>query len=201
MYDNSNSNSYGNDGGEFIEPDGVKPGQNALLPATADISSTCRNRHAPASELNHEFPGDFKQVGGWAAWCECPDGGKYLVGDRNDVCRSLACIGGKMIGGSCATSVRQKHERFGVVCCCQDAFCNDENSSGLSGACANSARRVSSPTYFCFFESVITLTSSFGRLDRFRNRRTKYSGHHRVNYANRRVNRTSSTRLQRCHGY
>jgi hypothetical protein len=33
--------------------------------------------------------------GGWGGLCTCPDGQEYLVGDKWDSCKSLACIGGK----------------------------------------------------------------------------------------------------------
>eukprot|EP00931_Biecheleriopsis_adriatica_P122769 TRINITY_DN977_c0_g1_i3.p1 TRINITY_DN977_c0_g1~~TRINITY_DN977_c0_g1_i3.p1 ORF type:complete len:1652 (+),score=356.20 TRINITY_DN977_c0_g1_i3:28-4983(+) len=38
-------------------------------------------------------------VGGWGGWCKCPDGEMYGVGDNNDACGSLACIGGE--AGTC----------------------------------------------------------------------------------------------------
>jgi hypothetical protein len=33
-------------------------------------------------------------VGGWGGSCTCPDGQVYQVGDQNNYCKSLACIGG-----------------------------------------------------------------------------------------------------------
>ena len=41
-------------------------------------------------------------VGTWGGTCTCPDGSEYQVGDNNDGCGSLACIGGNP--GSCSGS-------------------------------------------------------------------------------------------------
>ena len=39
----------------------------------------------------------YPVVGGRGGTCRCPDGKTYEVGDNNDFCRSLACVGGEMI--------------------------------------------------------------------------------------------------------
>jgi len=39
-------------------------------------------------------------TGGWGGYCTCPDGSRYAVGDNEDSCGSLACVGGKP--GSCS---------------------------------------------------------------------------------------------------
>ena len=41
-------------------------------------------------------------VGTWGGTCTCPDGSEYQVGDNNDGCGSLACIGGNP--GPCSGS-------------------------------------------------------------------------------------------------
>lgn len=38
-------------------------------------------------------------AGGWGGSCTCPDGSVYQVGDNNDFCDSLACVGG--VSGGC----------------------------------------------------------------------------------------------------
>ena len=37
---------------------------------------------------------DAQDVGEWSGTCSCPDGNRYKVGDNNDGCQSIACIGG-----------------------------------------------------------------------------------------------------------
>lgn len=41
-------------------------------------------------------------VGGWGGYCTCPDGETYPVGDNDDACGTLACIGGT--AGTCTKS-------------------------------------------------------------------------------------------------
>ena len=38
--------------------------------------------------------GNEYDVGQWGGSCTCPDGAVYQVGDRNNDCQSLACVGG-----------------------------------------------------------------------------------------------------------
>ena len=33
-------------------------------------------------------------TGTWGGECRCPDGSVYLVADNNDLCSTLACVGG-----------------------------------------------------------------------------------------------------------
>ena len=40
-------------------------------------------------------------VGNWGGVCTCPDGQAYNVGDNNDGCTSLACVGG--VSGPCGS--------------------------------------------------------------------------------------------------
>ena len=42
----------------------------------------------------------WPNVGDWGGTCTCPDGAVYQVGDNNDGCQSLACVGG--VSGSCS---------------------------------------------------------------------------------------------------
>lgn len=46
----------------------------------------------------HIFVG-LPEVGDWGGTCTCPNGEVYQVGDNNDGCQTLACIGG--VAGSC----------------------------------------------------------------------------------------------------
>eukprot|EP00505_MAST-04D_sp_SCG-Rhode-Island_P004360 Stramenopile-MAST_4_protein_4360 len=52
-------------------------------------------------------------VGTWGGECTCPDGKKYFVGDNNNACRSLACVGGK--SGKCIKK-EGKWSRRKVMC-------------------------------------------------------------------------------------
>jgi hypothetical protein len=71
--------------------------------AEAGISnggSTC----AGGMYLNTEndYTTDVLNVGGYGGTCTCPNGKEYQVGDNNDNCGSLACVGG--IQGSCSST-------------------------------------------------------------------------------------------------
>jgi hypothetical protein len=53
-------------------------------------------------------------VGGWGGTCTCPDGQEYLVGDNEDSCETLACVGG--VSGSCDSSLPASASGKKVVC-------------------------------------------------------------------------------------
>ena len=52
---------------------------------------------SPANKVDTNVPG----VGGWGGKCTCPDGQVYQVGDNNDSCGSIACVGGS--SGKCGS--------------------------------------------------------------------------------------------------
>ena len=110
--------SYYYYGATFDEPNGVAPWQNAIPPPDGG-SRMCQNRHAPASELELEFTGEFNNVGNRGAWCQCGDGGQYLVGNQANS-HKLACVGGKKIGDKSSRQIPQNLTRYGVVCCCKN---------------------------------------------------------------------------------
>ena len=56
---------------------------------------------------------DSKEAGSFGGTCTCPDGQVYLVGDRNDDCGSLACVGG--MPGLCNRYVSEWRNRI-VTC-------------------------------------------------------------------------------------
>jgi len=53
-------------------------------------------------------------VGGWGGWCACPDGQRYQVGDNDDMCASLACVGGTP--GPCERTVNASRTGRKVTC-------------------------------------------------------------------------------------
>jgi len=53
----------------------------------------CALRSNRAGSLNRA-EADQPDVGGWGGTCMCGDGETYAVGDNNDGCASLACVGG-----------------------------------------------------------------------------------------------------------
>lgn len=53
-------------------------------------------------------------TGAWGGWCTCPDGESYNVGDNNDGCGSLACVGGT--AGECAHVVDPLRAGMRVTC-------------------------------------------------------------------------------------
>jgi len=59
--------------------------------ATIDTASALQNF---IKELDQVIENAGRAVGVWGGTCTCPNGGVYLVGDNQDSCGSLACIGG-----------------------------------------------------------------------------------------------------------
>ena len=57
-------------------------------------------------------------VGTWGGLCQCPDGQQYFVGDNNDACKSLACVGGMKI--SCNKKSDSKWKNRKVTCIGKD---------------------------------------------------------------------------------
>lgn len=53
-------------------------------------------------------------VGGWGGQCTCPNGEVYEVGDNNDGCGSLACIGG--VASPCDRQYKSEREGKRVTC-------------------------------------------------------------------------------------
>lgn len=57
---------------------------------------------------------DGKRMGIHGGWCNCPDGRRYMVGDNNDNCKSLACTNGKP--GTCSKLSEQAFAQKKVTC-------------------------------------------------------------------------------------
>lgn len=68
-------------------------------------------------------------VGGWGGSCTCPDGMEYKVGDNNDFCGSLACIGGA--SGTCHPQAGAWSNR--KVVCAASSNTVIENAAGVGG--------------------------------------------------------------------
>lgn len=52
----------------------------------------------------------------WGGKCTCPDGRAYLVGDNNDACKSIACVGGTP--GTCTTDAALQGGKAGWKVTC-----------------------------------------------------------------------------------
>jgi len=81
--------------------------------AQGDLTTTTTTHISSSNTVIENAAG----VGGWGGSCTCPDGMEYQVGDNNDFCGSLACVGG--VSGTC-------HHHLGTwsnrkVVCAQDA--------------------------------------------------------------------------------
>ena len=68
----------------------------ALEPTDKDLASAgWKDCDGPAE---NDYSGSAEvhapSTGNWGGTCTCPDGQTYEVGDNNDGCASLACIGG-----------------------------------------------------------------------------------------------------------
>jgi len=59
---------------------------------TANTTANATKPDIQENVVTENAPG----VGNWGGECTCPDGKTYQVGDWNDSCESLACIGGSM---------------------------------------------------------------------------------------------------------
>jgi hypothetical protein len=53
-------------------------------------------------KVENKVERNVKGVGAWGGTCTCPNGQTYRVGDNNNGCKSLACIGGK--SGKCGSN-------------------------------------------------------------------------------------------------
>jgi hypothetical protein len=80
-----------------------------------DAKGACKGskKSKKTSNVYESAPG----VGGWGGMCTCPDGQQYNVGDMNDACGSLACVGGTP--GPCERVGRA--ERTGMKATCGSA--------------------------------------------------------------------------------
>lgn len=70
---------------------------------------------------------NVQEVGGWSGTCTCPNGQQYKVGDNNNGCRSLACIGG--VSSGCSSNDTSGSGR--KVTCAQNKV--EENVHGVGG--------------------------------------------------------------------
>ena len=67
---------------------------------SAGMSVRCADKNGGVTDEYRKTAG----VGGWGGKCTCPSGKTYTVGDNNDSCGSLACIGGT-VSKACAEGV------------------------------------------------------------------------------------------------
>ena len=61
------------------------------------------------SMIKNKVEEKVRGVGAWSGTCTCPDGQTYKVGDKNNRCASLACIGGFSSG--CTRNDKSGHGR------------------------------------------------------------------------------------------
>merc|ERR1712216_317429 len=111
----------------------------ASISTAQNASAFLQKRESEARSLSNDFwnynpyINTYKTVegiGGWGGKCTCPNGEVYEVGDNNNACGSLACIGGT--SGSCER--QYKSERAGKRATC--------GSPGWSTSSLNSALHV-----------------------------------------------------------
>jgi len=94
-------------GGTCTCPDGTAYWANNINPTCdnlachAGMSGTCVQNDVPVqnTQVTCRPYGDTildnqASIGGWGGKCICPSGGIYWVGDNNNKCESLACVGG-----------------------------------------------------------------------------------------------------------
>jgi hypothetical protein len=86
------------------------PASNKTLAATTATTTTTAPTEAPHSNTYEKVA----NVGAWGGLCICPDGQSYNVGDNNDSCESLACIGGT--AGECMQQVDNARNGMQVTC-------------------------------------------------------------------------------------
>ena len=94
-------------------PTATPPPRPAPPPPTGCTSGTTTNITTTAVAVNvyEKRPG----VGGWGGQCTCPDGQVYDVGDNNDNCASLACVGG--VSSACSSGGIQASAQGMAVTC------------------------------------------------------------------------------------
>merc|ERR1719199_2431233 len=85
----------------------------ALEPGHASVMWMNVVPEQPASTKN-EYIRNAPGVGGWGGECTCPDGQVYQVGDENNACGSIACVGG--VPGKCNRFRNNKWSNSKVIC-------------------------------------------------------------------------------------
>ena len=75
-------------------PPSLSPPSSTLLPAPPSVP--CMGEIRLSIQQKTSVQNEAAGVGAWGGTCTCPDGDSYEVGDNNDDCASLACVGGSM---------------------------------------------------------------------------------------------------------
>ena len=84
------------------------------------------------NQSNNIVEENVPEVGGWSGTCKCPNGEEYKVGDNNDGCASLACIGG--VSNGCNRDDTSGNGRR-VTCAQNKVEENVPEVGGWSGTC------------------------------------------------------------------
>jgi hypothetical protein len=101
-------------------------------------------------------------VGGWSGTCTCPDGKTYKVGDNNNACASIACIGG--VSSGC-----NRHDRSGRgrrVTCVQPATTgNGSSSESIRETFFNTVKNSIDDGNAHIIPAIQNIVLKFGELD------------------------------------
>jgi len=98
-------------GGEVVEA----CGQGVISSEHAGWKVTCAAGIPSAHADKYEYVG-WPKVGGWGGKCQCPSGSIYEVGDQNDGCASLACVGGTVVEPCGEGHISEEHAGWQVTC-------------------------------------------------------------------------------------
>merc|ERR1719203_1120644 len=95
-------------------------------PSRSGMQVTCAG--PPEENIYRSIEG----VGGWSGTCTCPDGQQYHVGDMNEACQDMACVGG--VPGQCEKEEAGERAGKGVFCAAagQEAAAKDEPTAQTS---------------------------------------------------------------------
>jgi len=77
---------------------------------TTAVKTTATTKAAARPNVYTKVP----NVGAWGGQCTCPDGKTYNVGDHNNACGSLACVGG--VAGRCSPVHSDARAGMQVTC-------------------------------------------------------------------------------------
>ena len=105
---------------------GFLAGSTRVQPANSLLCSSFRM----TNRVEEDAPG----TGTWGGECTCPDGQSYLVTDNNDMCSTLACVGGSYSGCTLREEGDWSHRR--VHCAAAPLECA-RSAVALSTSCCN----------------------------------------------------------------
>jgi len=74
-------------------------------------------------------------VGGWGGKCRCPSGTVYEVGDNNDACKSIACIGGEVVQACAEGVISSEHAGWKVTCADKYEYVGEPQVGSWGGKC------------------------------------------------------------------